>query len=138
MKFTKNEKVEYEVCTLRCVMNVRHWEDCEIDGADYEDGGDLYGKSGSVWMIDIDLDTGIVKNWNGKKLKTHFKVCDEGIYKLLNSEGDVIAEIEDYVPSMLSPNGNGYGDYVIMDIDETGKIDNFKVDLGAFYEEEYC
>ena len=31
-----------------------------------------------------------------------------------------------YVPAFLSPKEESYGDYIIMDIDENGKIDNWK------------
>ena len=43
-----------------------------------------------------------------------------------------IISIDGYVPKMMSPKEEGYGDYVIMDVDCDGKIDNWKVDFSDF------
>jgi hypothetical protein len=36
----------------------------------------------------------------------------------------------------MCPKENGYGDYVIMDIDREGKIANWKADLSDFQDDE--
>jgi hypothetical protein len=36
----------------------------------------------------------------------------------------------------MCPKENGYGDYVIMDIDSEGKIINWKVDLSDFQDND--
>ena len=42
---------------------------------------------------------------------------------MLDSDGEVLYSEEDcYVPYILDTDGSGYGDYIIMKVDETGKI----------------
>ena len=48
----------------------------------------------------------------------------------------MIASIDGYVPSIMCPEGEGYGDYVIMEIDGDGRIANWKVDLSEFEKSE--
>ena len=68
--------------------------------------------------------------------KTHYKVADAGIYSLLNAAGEVVVERDWYVPSMLYPNADGFGDYVILNINEDGIIKDWKVDLTLFEGED--
>lgn len=76
-------------------------------------------------------------NWEkGKSADIHYKVCDGGIYKLIDTEGNTILEKDGYVPGILSPGGSGYGDYIIMSVDENGGIDNWQFDIEDFIEEE--
>lgn len=44
-------------------------------------------------------------------------------------------EHEGYVRNMLSPKENGYGDYIIMDVDANGQIADWKVDFSDFGDE---
>lgn len=54
------------------------------------------------------------------------KVCDEGLYYLLNEDLKLIRSIEeDYVPNGLIPPHDGYGDYVHFIIDGNGMIKNW-------------
>jgi len=78
----------------------------------------------------IDIDSGIITNWKqGVKAEVHYKVCDEGSYYLQDAEGNTILSIEqDYVPKIMCPNKNSYGDYIIMNIDENGQIANWNSD----------
>jgi uncharacterized protein YuzE len=56
---------------------------------------------------------------------------------LQDAEGNTILSIEqDYVPKMMCPKESGYGDYIIMDIDENGKIANFRQTLDGFVDED--
>jgi len=61
-----------------------------------------------------------------KTVQVHCKVCDSGIYTLLDAAGKEVKELEgEYVPSFFP--GEHYGDYLILDIDlESGKILNWK------------
>ena len=87
-------------------------------------------RSGDEWCPVIDLDDGTILDWpEGITADIHYKVCDEGIYELLSEDMNVVTTKEGYVPSIMCPADNGYGDYVIMKIDDNGKIDKWRVDL---------
>lgn len=129
-------KQEVEITTLEVKAGVRYWEDSEFNGEnDTEDGELVPCKIGSLWCPIIDIDSGIITNWkHGVKAEIHYKVVDNGSYYLKDSNGNVIASIEhDYVPKILCPKKNGYGDYIIMDVDENGKISNWKQDISSFF-----
>lgn len=133
MKHTVTIKREVEVTTLDCDIGVRYWEDAMVDGVEDADGKLIPLRSGEDWKITIDLETGKIQSWpNGITAKTHYKVCDAGVYSLLDVDGNVVAKKVGYVPRMLCPKENGYGDYVIMEIDGDGVIDGFKPDLSYF------
>lgn len=51
---------------------------------------------------------------------------------MLDVDGNVVKAIEGYVPSIMCPEGDGFGDYVIMEIAEDGSIANWIADLSAF------
>jgi hypothetical protein len=133
-------KVEKEVDIKYCQVkaNVRYWEDAEIDGVDDVEGDLTPCREGDLWCPCINIDTGVITNWEqGKKAKVHFKVCDAGSYYLQDEYGDNILAIEeDYVPNSLIP--GEYGDYIIMVIDENGKITNWETpaDLSDFLEKD--
>ncbi|RLI50065.1 hypothetical protein DRO61_04330 [Candidatus Bathyarchaeota archaeon] len=116
---------------------VRYWEDGTINGKEDEDGSITPCKELDRWKPIIDIDRGEILNWTlGVKAEIHYKVCDDGIYILQDSDSNDIKTIEDYVPSILCPKDNGYGDYIIMDIDEAGFIKDWKGDLTDFYDED--
>lgn len=82
-----------------------------------------FSKSGR-WIINIDIDKGTIVDWpQGVKARVHYKVCDDGVYSLIDSKGNVIRHFaNEYVPNVLCPEESGYGDYIIMNIDEYGRI----------------
>jgi len=87
---------------------------------------DFPGRKGNTWEARIGIDTGVIEGWaiGLSHMIADMKVCDEGTYKLIDSEGNIVAAIEnDYVPNRLIP--GSYGDYIDMDIDENGKIKNW-------------
>ena len=135
MKTTVLVKQEVEITTLEVKAGVRYWEDSEFNGENDTEDGDLAPcKVGSVWCPIIDIDNGVITNWNkGVKAEIHYKVCDNGCYYLKDNVNNVILSIEqDYVPKILCPKDNGWGDYIIMDIDENGKISDWKIDIEDF------
>ena len=141
MKITVTKKLEVEVKTLKVEANVRYWEDSEWnEKEDTEDGTLAICKDGDLWKPIIDLGTGMITNWKqGTKASIHYKIADKGSYYLLNKNNEVVASIEDnYVPAILSPKENGYGDYIIMDINENGQIADFEADLEAFQQDDEC
>jgi hypothetical protein len=134
MKTTVKIEKEVEVKTLEVAANVRYWEDSEINGVDDEMGDLTPFRKGDLWCPIIDIDSGIIKDWpQGTTASIHFKICDSGSYFLKDESGNTVLSIErDYVPSILCPKENGYGDYVIMDIDKKGQIKDWKADISSF------
>ena len=126
-------KTEVEVSTLRANLGVRYWEGGVVNG-EIDEAGRIPHATKSAWLIHIDLATGAIRDWpKGTTASVHYKVCDDGIYALLDGAGGVVIERDDiYVPSMLSPKESGYGDYVIMDIDSDGVIEGWECDLECF------
>lgn len=133
-KFSVNVIAKKPVRFLTVDADVRYWEDGTVNGvADSDDDPKmpLAGKDG--WKLVIDLETGRIESWpEGVTASTHYKVCDAGVYGLVDEGGNKVASIDGYVPSMLSPGGEGYGDYIIMDIGPDGTIANWRVDLAPF------
>jgi hypothetical protein len=139
MKITVIKEIEVPVKTLHVEAGVRYWEDSKInDESDTEIGDNIPCKKGDIWAPIIELEAGKIINWEqGKKASIHYKVCDRGSYFLKDQQGNIVASIEqNYVPSILCPKSQGYGDYIIMDIDENGFIQNWKVDLSGFENDE--
>ena len=129
---------EVEIKTLHVEAGVRYWEDTEVDGIDDEDGTLIPCRDGDLWKPIIDVETGQITNWEiGKTANVHYKVVDSGSYFLKDEKGETVLSIdEDYVPKMMCPKENGYGDYIIMDIDENGFIQDWKQTLDGFIEED--
>ncbi len=122
-------KVKY----LNAVCGVRYWEDATINGVEDTNGTLTPFRVGDDWNPLIDIETGTIVDWpQGVEAKIHFKVCDDGKYTLLDATHNVVSQIEGYVPEIMSPGGEGFGDYVIMSIGPDGKIDNWETPLAAF------
>lgn len=127
---------EIDVKTLNVRAGVRYWEDAEINGVRDEEGTLTPCRKGDNWMPNIDLETGVINNWKkGTVAKLHFKVCDDGAYRLKDAEGNTVKTKRGYVPNILCPKENGFGDYIIMDIDANGQIANWKCDLSDWNNE---
>jgi hypothetical protein len=86
----------------------------------------------------IDIEIGKILNWQqGKKAEIHFKVCDQCSWYLLdNGKNVVLSEVDGYVPETLSPKERGYGDYIIMDIDEYGIINDWNFSIEDFAQDD--
>jgi len=137
MKIAIKVKKEFEVKYLKAKCGVRYWEDATVNGEEDKDGVLIPCRDGDYWCPIIDIETGLITNWlKGHEASIHYKVCDDGEYSLLDSNMGEIITINDYVPEMLCPKRDGYGDYVIMDVDRDGKIIDWKVDLTEFEEFE--
>jgi hypothetical protein len=135
MKAVVKVKKEVEITTLKVKAGVRYWEDAEINGQDdTEDGKYVPCKEADLWCPEIDFDSGLIRNWiKGVNARIHYKVCDAGSYYLIDKDGETVLSIEDnYVPDLLAPDGEGYGDYIILDIDVNGQIANWKPSIKDF------
>jgi hypothetical protein len=139
MKVKIKIEKEVEIITLQVKAGVRYWEDSEINGEpDTENGENIPCKNGDIWSPNIEIETGKILNWKqGVKADIHYKVCDCCGWELKDETGEVILSAEDgYVPNTLVPKDNGYGDYIIMDIDENGIIADWNFDITDFQNEE--
>lgn len=129
-KFTVTK--EFDVEYLFVEAGVRYWEDATIDGIQDEDGN-IPCRDGDCWKPLININTGKIINWTqGVRANIHYKVCDNGTYKLLDVNMELIKKIRDYVPKMLSPKEEGWGDYIIMDIDTDGQIQDWVISFDEF------
>lgn len=129
-KFTVTK--EFDVEYLFVEAGVRYWEDATIDGIQDEDGN-IPCRDGDCWKPLININTGKIINWTqGVRANIHYKVCDNGTYKLLDANMELIKKIRDYVPKMLSPKEEGWGDYIIMDIDADGQIQDWRISFDEF------
>lgn len=138
MKTTIKVEKEVELKTLAVKAGVRYWEDAKVDGVKDVDGSLIPCRQGDLWCPIIDINSGFITNWKqGVKAEVHYKVCDAGSYFLQDAEGNNVLSIEEnYVPDIMCPKESGWGDYIIMDIDENGQIANWKVTLDGFIDEE--
>lgn len=77
-----------------------------------------------TWNPIIDIEKGKILNWeNGVKAVIHYKVCDQ--CKIDYFENDKFIcnnDVELYVPDFLCTTGEGFGDYIIINVEEDGKI----------------
>lgn len=133
-KISIKQTVEHDVKFLKADCGVRYWEDAEVNGVDDDDDNPAMPfASKDGWKILIDIENGVIIDWpKGTTAETRYMVCDAGVYTLLDADRNQVKQIDGYVPSIMCPEGNGYGDYVIMKIDGDGKIANFVPDLSDF------
>jgi len=138
MKTTIKVEKEVEIKILEVKAGVRYWEDAEVSGVDGDKGYLIPCRKDDYWYPVIDFDNGIILNWTkGLTAKVHYKVVDNGSYYLKDENGEVVLKIEDnYVPSCLCPKEEGYGDYIIMDIDENGVIADWEPTISSFIDND--
>ena len=109
--------------------DVRYWDDAKVNGVEDSEGKLIPCRVGDTWSPVIRLDDGQVMEWpTGTSADIHYKVCDAGQYLLANENKEEIAIRNGYyVPDdLLSIGSNGYGDYIILNIDADGKIKDWK------------
>lgn len=132
-----SESKRVAVAFLKVEAGVRYWEDGEVNGTEDADGSLIPCRNGDYWQLIIDLKTGTIEGWpEGTTADVHYKVCDDGCYTLLDAERNDVKAVVGYVPPILAPGGDGYGDYIIMKIDGAGKIDNWRADFDGFTSED--
>jgi hypothetical protein len=131
--YTIEIKTEVEVRYLLAKVGARYWEDTEVNGVADEKGELIPCREGQFWCPIIELETGKIINWEqGKTAEVHYKSVDRNEFILLDKAQNEKVTIEGYVIDMMCPKESGWGDYVIMDIDENGFIQDWKVNLNPF------
>lgn len=113
------------------------WKGATVNGVDDVEGKLIPCRQGDNWCPVIVISTGIIENWEeGKSATIRYKIADCGNYTLLNGNGEVIAELDnEYVPSTLRPTNEIGEDYIDLEVDENGQIQNWLGDLTDFEEE---
>lgn len=104
---------------------VRYWEDAIVNDVQDDEGTLIPGRDGDAWKVYIRLADGKIDNWpEGTTANIHYKVCDDGLYWLTDTLGKHVAKWKgSYVPNyFLCHGGEGYGDYIIMDVGADGVI----------------
>ncbi len=145
LKVTVKRGAGVKYLQARC--GVRYWEDADVNGEQDDDGSRIPCRKGTAadndrlgggdWCPTIELATGKIEGWpEGTTARIHYKVCDDGDYALLDSNRDVVKAIEGYVPTIMCPDGPGYGDYVIMRVGPDGTIADWRADLSDFERDE--
>jgi hypothetical protein len=118
---------------LMVSANVRYWEDATVNGVEDTEGALIPFRTAGLWVPTIDMDAGRVINWpQGTTADIHYKVCDAGEYRIKCADGRVLKYNGDYVPDgLLCMGDRGYGDYIILKINEDGIIQDWQptVDL---------
>lgn len=137
-----------DLATAECQIFARYWEDSELNGVRddalhpkmpcvAEVDHFYYGKKQLAWCPIIDLDNGRILNWpKGNTAKIHYKSCDENVVVIKDRGGNEVQDYTGYVPNFLDPYHDGFGDYVIMNIDENGYIKDFDNNLDDIFEED--
>ena len=83
-----------------------------------------------AWRPIIDVETGQITNWDEQvDAYVHYKVCDEFECIFQDENGLIITAYDGYVPPFMYPKREGYGDYIILDIDECGYIQHWDKEL---------
>lgn len=127
MKATIKVWREVEIHRIEVIAKVRYWEDAVVDGVDDTENGDnIPCKIEDNWCPIIEIDTGKILNWEqGKRSMVYYKVCDCCGWEIKTIDGEVVKSGDEYVPTFLCPSEDGYGDYIIMSINEDGIIQNW-------------
>jgi len=137
MKVKLKIEKTYDAKWLHVSAGVRYWEDATVNDVEDEVGELIPCRKGDRWEPRINVETGEIVNWQKSvKAKIHYKVCDDGTYRLMDANGEQIISQDSYVISSLCPDENGYGDYIIMTVDENGMIQNWDFNANDFQDDE--
>lgn len=89
-------------------------------------------KEDDYWCIEINYDSGKIKDWpQNFCIKTFFKVCDDGLYQIVDECDNILWDSDTsktyYVPAFLALEDDGYGDYIILNINGDGVIEHWDI-----------
>ena len=136
MEFTYQSEESIDVFYLKAEAKVRYFEDGILNGTE-DEHGEMPCVVNETWCPVIEVLTGKIINWKeGNSAQLHYKVCDCGTYTLLGSDKESLKVFSGYVPDIMCIGENGYGDYLIMEINEQGFIKDWKPSLDCFEDYE--
>ena len=134
---------EFDLAVADCRIYPRRWETSRINGMEDNYANpkmpciETTENGVPFWNPIINLDNGQIVNWQkGITASIHYKSVDENYIDIIDRNTDTIKEYEGYVPQFLCPKEEGWGDYVIMDIDEDGFIKDFNNNLDDIFEDD--
>lgn len=130
-------KIEKEVTIKTIIIDIEPRYIGDLEGDDLPTDFPLLSKDKKTWFARVDVDSGKIHDWpQGEVREMYVKVCDAGIYTLLDENGQEIAKKDGYVPNGIVP--GEYGDYVELKIDGNGVITNWPryPDVSAFFGED--
>lgn len=120
MKTKVKATKEIELEKIIIDIHIRHVGDTE----DYDVPTNFPLLNGNQWKAEVMIDSGQIVGWpQGVEQEMFCKVCDAGVYTLIDNEGNNIAQIDGYVPNEIVP--GEYGDYVDLKISGDGIITNW-------------
>lgn len=125
----QNEARRMSAVYLRVEAFIRYWEGAMVNGEQDERGTLIPFRSANLWCPRIRLTDGVVMDWpSGMEAEICYRVCDMGRYWLQDGDGNDIAKYAgSYVPDKFLCHGEqGYGDYIIMDIEADGTIAQYE------------
>lgn len=108
---------------------VRYWEDSEVNDKSDNDGLLIPLRKNDCWCPIVRLADGFVVDWPEKTTASiHYKVCDAGEYFLLDANKNRVAKwCGEYVPDKFLCHGDdGFGDYIIFNVDGSGMIEKWR------------
>jgi hypothetical protein len=124
MLITIGKPITVEITQLRISCHPRYWQDTIINDLDDRFGVLVPGRVDDRWEATFDIDKGKILNWPKEMTASiyyYFEDC--GVYELIDSIGEIFYSTDNQlVPRLLCPKRNGYGDYIIMDIDGDGNV----------------
>lgn len=156
MKVIVNRPGEIDIKTIYVNAHVRYPEDSmireDLDDAWGEDDPDKPNMpcmeyvenrySGWYWKPIIDIKTGKILNWReGVRASISYKVCDEFECTVKDASDAIVASYNGYVLNFMAITDEGYGDYIYLDVNEEGYIENWSFDeydfkkLDEYYED---
>jgi hypothetical protein len=119
-----HNKIKYAVCSFNIPNEID--TDIYVDGV-VQEGYTMPFRIGNSFNITIDVEKGQILSWpKNVKTEVYYKIVDGCGYDLKNAAMDTLySEDGMYVPSDLSIDAPGYGDYMIITIFEEGFIKNW-------------
>ena len=131
---------EVDVKQITLSVLVLDWMGFEIDGIAETENEAVPCKRDNYWEPIIDVEVGTILNWKKgvvaavmcKILQLNFKIIDSLGETLLCKEGIGKDGKPIQIPDTLSPGNSGWDSYIILDINEEGKIEDWNFNINDF------
>lgn len=149
-----------EIFVIKCDIEIRYWNDTTVNGVEdvdfYETKGIGFPKIPCAvqvlkeptnciysdhwrWCPIINIEDGQIVNWQpGVTANVCYKVCDGFACSFVGALDEVVADHDGYVPKFMCPSDEGYGDYIIMDVNEDGYIIDWDPDAVKRFCDQLC